>query len=122
MQILVVEDEPVLRELANVILQECGYSVLQASTGVEALKLWEANKESIDLVITDMVMPEGMSGMDLAYQLHSVRPDVRIVFASGYSMDDLNTSFLRRGRTAFLQKPYTHTTLAQTVRSTLDQS
>jgi hypothetical protein len=60
--ILLVEDEPVLRELARVILKDYKYRVLEAATGVEALKVWERNGGRIDLLLTDMVMPEGMSG------------------------------------------------------------
>jgi CheY-like chemotaxis protein len=119
--ILVVEDEPVLRDLAHLILEECGYRVLEAGSGVEALAIWERDKGNIDLVVTDMVMPEGMSGMDLAQRLHASKPGVKIIFASGYSMDDLDTGFVRRGHGAFLQKPYTHVTLAKAVRDCLDE-
>jgi FixJ family two-component response regulator len=67
-------------------------------------------------------MPEGISGMDLAQRLLAAKPKLKIVFASGYSMDNLDTAFVRNGRAAFLQKPYTHVTLAQAVRSALDAS
>jgi FixJ family two-component response regulator len=69
-----------------------------------------------------MVMPEGVSGMDLAYRLTEVKPDLKIIFASGYSMDDLDTAFVREGHAIFLQKPYTHVTLANAVRQCLDKS
>jgi CheY-like chemotaxis protein len=120
--ILVVEDEPVLRDMAHVILQECGYEILEASSGREALVVWERHQAAIDLVLTDVVMPEGISGMDLAQRLLAAKPKLKIVFASGYSMDNLDTAFVRNGRAAFLQKPYTHVTLAQAVRSALDAS
>ncbi len=119
--ILVVEDEAVLRQMARTILEDCGYRVMEAASGIEALKVWERYREAIDLVLTDMVMPEGMSGMDLAHRLHASKPMVRIVFASGYSMDEIDSSSLRKAHAVFLQKPYTHVTLAQAVRDCLDR-
>jgi signal transduction histidine kinase/CheY-like chemotaxis protein/HAMP domain-containing protein len=119
--ILIVEDEPVLRQMAQVILQDCGYHTLEASSGREALKVWEKHRNSIDLVLTDVVMPEGVSGMDLANKLLTTKPRLKIVFASGYSMDEVNTSFVRKGHAGFLQKPYTHVTLARAIRDCLDK-
>jgi len=118
--ILIVEDEPVLRDMAHVILHDCGYRILEASSGREALMVWDRHQGAIDLVVTDVVMPEGISGMDLAQQLLATKPRLKIVFASGYSMESLDTAFVRNGRAGFLQKPYTHVTLAQAVRSALD--
>jgi signal transduction histidine kinase/ActR/RegA family two-component response regulator len=118
--ILLVEDEFVLRELARSILRDCGYRVIDAPSGVEALKIWEKEMDSVDLVLTDMVMPDGVSGMDLANRIAASKPGIRIIFASGYSMDDLDTEFLRKGFAAFLQKPYTHVTLSKAVRECLD--
>jgi CheY-like chemotaxis protein len=118
--ILVVEDEPALRDLAHTILMNCGYHVLQAGSGPEALRVWQQHENSIDLVLTDMVMPEGMSGMDLAQRLNSLKPGLKVVFASGYSMDEMETGFIIKGGSAYLQKPYTHLTLAKAVRDCLD--
>jgi signal transduction histidine kinase/CheY-like chemotaxis protein len=118
--ILLVEDEPVLREMAQAILENCGYRVIPAASGPEALRVWDLTHETIDLVLTDMVMPEGMSGMDLAHHLSAQKPGVKIIFASGYSMDDLDTQFLRKGYAGFLQKPYTHASLTDAIRSCLD--
>jgi len=119
--LLIVEDEPVLREMAQLILEECGYKVFIASNGREALDLWEQHKSSIDLVFTDMVMPAGVSGVDLANKVLSQRPRLKIVFASGYTVDDISTDFLVRNNNArFLQKPYTRVSLGQVVREALD--
>jgi signal transduction histidine kinase/CheY-like chemotaxis protein/HAMP domain-containing protein len=118
--ILIVEDEPVLRDMAHLILHDCGYRILEASSGREALMVWDRHQGAIDLVVTDVVMPEGISGMDLAQRLLATKPRLKIVFASGYSMESLDTAFVRNGRAGFLQKPYTHVTLAQAVRSALD--
>lgn len=121
--LLIVEDEPVLREMAQTILEECGYRVLVAANGREAFALWEKHRGSIDLLFTDMVMPAGISGMDLANKLLSQNPRLRIVFASGYTVDDISTDFLARNNNArFLQKPYTGVTLTRAVREALDGS
>jgi signal transduction histidine kinase/ActR/RegA family two-component response regulator len=119
--ILVVEDERVLRDMAHLILEDCGYKVLVAGTGVEALEVWNQHPGAIDLLLTDMVMPEGLSGMELAEKLLASEPRLKIIFASGYSMDDLDTDFIREGYATFLQKPYTHVSLAKAVRDCLDK-
>jgi CheY-like chemotaxis protein len=118
--ILVVEDEPVLRDLAHVILQDCGYEVLAAGNGSEALHVWNSRQGQVDLLLTDMVMPDGMSGMELAQRLRDAHPELKIIFASGYSMEELDTGFVREGHALFLQKPYTHVTLPKAVRECLD--
>jgi CheY-like chemotaxis protein len=118
--ILVVEDEPVLRDLAHVILRDCGYEVLEAGTGSEALRVWNTRQGEVDLLLTDMVMPDGMSGMELAQRLRDAHPELKIIFASGYSMEELDTGFVREGHALFLQKPYTHVTLPKAVRECLD--
>jgi CheY-like chemotaxis protein len=121
--VLVVEDEPVLRDLAQVILEECGYRVLSAASGPEALDVWESKGGAIDLLLTDMVMPNGLSGVDLAEELIQRKPSLRIIFTSGYTMDEVSTSFLMKHNNArYLQKPYSRDTLALNVRQTLDQS
>jgi signal transduction histidine kinase/CheY-like chemotaxis protein/HAMP domain-containing protein len=118
--ILIVEDEPVLRDMAHIILEDRGYTILEASSGRDALDVWNQHKEKIDLVLTDMVMPEGISGMDLAHRLLEVQPELKVIFASGYTMDDLDPTFVRERQAMFLQKPYTHLSLAQAVRDCLD--
>jgi signal transduction histidine kinase/ActR/RegA family two-component response regulator len=119
--ILVVEDEPVLRDMAHVILQDCGYNVLEAGSGLEALQVWERDPGAIDLVLTDVVMPGGMSGRDLAVRLLAKHPKTRIVFTSGYNVDETHTDFFRKGGAVFLQKPYTRNALTKAVRECLDQ-
>jgi signal transduction histidine kinase len=119
--ILIVEDEEILREMARDILKDCGYHLLEASTGKEALEVWRKCASKIDLVLTDMVMPEGISGVDLAERLLADRPDLKIIFTSGYTSTDINAELLSRSQARFLQKPYSHTTLARTVRDCLDR-
>jgi CheY-like chemotaxis protein len=119
--ILVVEDEPVLRDMAHLILQDCGYHVLEAGSGAEALQVWERNPDGIDLMLTDVVMPGGMSGRELAVRLLARHPRLKIIFTSGYNVEETNTDFFRRGGAVFLQKPYTRTDLAKAVREYLDK-
>jgi CheY-like chemotaxis protein len=119
--ILVVEDEPVLRDMAQLILRDCGYRVLEAGSGPEALQVWECHRGGIDLVLTDVVMPGGMSGRELAVKLLASHPRLKIIFTSGYNVDETNTDFFRRGGAVFLQKPYTRPKLAKAVRDCLDR-
>ena len=119
--ILVVEDEPVLRDLAQVILQDCGYNVVQAASGVEALTIWQQQQGHIDLLLTDMIMPDGLTGTDLAESLTGHKPELKVIFTSGYNVDDLGGDFIKKNGSHFLQKPYTRITLAQAVRNCLDE-
>jgi signal transduction histidine kinase/ActR/RegA family two-component response regulator len=119
--ILIVEDEQVLREMAHMILQSCGYKILEAGSGLEALEVWSRHPGTIDLLLTDVVMPGGMSGRELAVKLLAKNPKTRIVFTSGYSIEETNTDFFRRGHSVFLQKPYTRLSLTKAVREGLDK-
>ena len=103
--ILVVEDEPVLRDMAHLILQDCGYHVLEAGSGAEALRVWERNPDAIDLVLTDMVMPGGVSGRDLAVRLLANHPQLKVIFTSGYNVEEANTDFFRRRGAASSASP-----------------
>jgi signal transduction histidine kinase/ActR/RegA family two-component response regulator len=118
--ILIVEDEPILRSMARDILEECGYHILEASSGKEALDVWNRQANEIDLLLTDMVMPEGLSGVELAKHLLATRPRLKVVFTSGYTANEVNQEMLAQTRASFLSKPYTHTELAKAVRDCLD--
>jgi nitrogen-specific signal transduction histidine kinase len=117
--ILVVEDEPVLRELVQEILKEYDYQVIEAASGVEALRVWDEFEGEIDLLLTDMVMPEGMSGRELATQLKKRKPSLKVIYSSGYSPDSMGQDF-GHSDTIFLSKPYLPPQLARTVRQCLD--
>jgi signal transduction histidine kinase/ActR/RegA family two-component response regulator len=118
--ILVVEDESVVRRLTRDILEEHGYEVLEAGDGVEALKVWEQHQSRVQLLLTDIVMPEGISGLDLAARLQVPRPDLKVIFTSGYSADlagrELN---LQEGQN-FLAKPSRPHQILAAVRRCLD--
>jgi len=113
--ILLVEDEEVVRELAIESLQKYGYTVLAASNGDKALSICEKYKEKIDLLITDLVMP-GMNGIELARRFLDFRPDIPVLFMSGYSEDAVEHLKDMTQRQSFLSKPITPTTLSRKVR------
>jgi PAS domain S-box-containing protein len=117
--ILHVEDEPVLRQLVRDVLSQYHYSILEAGSGVEALKVWDDNDGRVDLLLTDMVLPEGMTGRDLAHQLRKRKPDLRVIYTSGYTLKTFGKE-QGEGDTAWLEKPYQPTQLARNVRECLD--
>lgn len=116
--ILVVEDEPVLREWVKEVLRSNSYKVVEAANGVEALQVWDKQAGKIDLLLTDMVMPEGMSGRDLAKQLRARQPELKVIYTSGYSADIAANDPDLRG-VPFLQKPYPGPQLIQLLHSCL---
>jgi len=117
--VLLVEDERVVRTLVQEILEECGYRVLRASSGAEALRLNEETLEPIQLLITDVVMPE-MSGPDLASRLSTLRPTMRVLYMSGYTDDEVLTRKGLPENSAFIQKPFTPDQFLCKVRETLE--
>jgi C4-dicarboxylate-specific signal transduction histidine kinase/ActR/RegA family two-component response regulator len=119
--ILIVEDEPVLREMTRTILESSGYQILEASSGRDALDVWNRRTGKINLLLTDMVMPEGVSGLELAQRLLSLEPGLKIIFTSGYSAQEVGPEVLARTRARFLQKPYSYESLAGLVRECLDK-
>jgi CheY-like chemotaxis protein len=118
--LLVVEDELTVRQLFISSLRRLGYTVHEASSGTEALRLFTEHAASIQLVITDVVMP-GMSGGELAQRVRALRPAMRILFVSGYTDDKVVRRDVLRGEEDFLQKPFTPIDLAQRVRAVLDR-
>jgi len=118
--ILVVEDETALRGLMRGILQHYGYQLLEAGTGAEALKVWHQNDGRIDLLVTDMALPDGLSGDELAKQLRTRKPGLKVVYTSGYSLEIVSQNSALREGVNYLQKPFQPIALARTVRCCLD--
>jgi two-component system, cell cycle sensor histidine kinase and response regulator CckA len=117
--ILLVEDEPVLREWVKEVLQTNSYRVLEASNGQEALNVWDGQAGKIDLLLTDMVMPEGMTGRDLARQLRVREPKLKVIYTSGFS-SEVAANDPELHDIPFLSKPFPAPQLTQLVRSCLD--
>ena len=118
--LLVVEDEMVLREMAREFLKDCGYRVLEARSGREALQVWQLHRAEIHLLLTDMKMPEGISGLELAERMLAEQPGLHVIFTSGYSDDVIRPEFLERTHSKFLAKPYAYSDLVRLVRECLD--
>ena len=117
--ILVVEDEPALRELTTRVLQGAGYTVLQAASGADALAVLERHSGDVHLVFTDVVMP-GMSGRELATRLASTRPHLRVLYTSGYTEDAILRHGVLDDPSRFLSTPYTPAELRRRIRHALD--
>ncbi len=117
--ILLVEDERDLLELTREFLERYGYRIITAPNGVAALKVWSENQREIDLLLTDMRMPDGINGYELAQRLVSDKPALKVIYVSGYSIEHTPAMRLKEGSN-FLTKPYTPPGLAQAVRRMLD--
>jgi PAS domain S-box-containing protein len=115
--LLLVEDEAAVRQMVAASLARCGYRVLEAESGDAAVELWRSQAASIDLLLTDMVMPGSLSGRELAVRLRSDRPDLKVVYMSGYGAHDL----AGEPWSILVQKPFQLSTLAQVLRARLDE-
>jgi two-component system cell cycle sensor histidine kinase/response regulator CckA len=118
--ILVVEDDVKLRTAVRQALSQLGYRVLEAADGVQALQVWKTHREDIRLLLTDLVMPGGINGRQLADQLWQERPALKVIFASGYSAEIADRNFPLEEGVNFLGKPYQARKLAQAIRQILD--
>ena len=118
--ILVVEDEPVVRQLMRSVLDRGGYRVLEAANGVAALKIWQQHSNTIALLLTDVVMPDGITGWDLAEQLSRNQPKLKIVYTTGYGSELTSRGRSLQEGVNFVQKPFTPAKLLQTIRKCLD--
>lgn len=117
--ILVVEDRPELRELIDDVLSQKGYTVVTARDGHDALRIINDRSEAFHLVLTDIVMP-GMNGHDLAMKLDVLRPNLKILFMSGYTSTVLTHQDLLGKNMPFIHKPFTPQVLANKIREVLD--
>jgi len=117
--ILIVEDEVSLREMAAKILRRLGYQTLTAADGPEALQLWPAHRGKIDLLFTDMVMPGGLTGKELAERLLHDQPGLRVIYSTGYSVDFSHPDIKLDEGLNLLLKPYDATALTRVVKAAL---
>ena len=119
--ILVVEDEPALCVLVHTVLTGLGYRVLEASNGADALTTWEKHRDEIHLLLTDMVLPNGINGKELARRFTLDNPKLKVIYASGYSAEVAGKDLVLQEGVNFLTKPFLIHKLAQTVRECLDK-
>ena len=113
--ILVVEDEAPLLKLIQHILESHGYKVLGCSSGKAALESWERHAKKIDLLLTDMILPDGLAGSELAQKLQASKPSLKVVYTSGYDTEKLGKDMNLKEGFNFLQKPFHARKLAETV-------
>lgn len=116
--ILLVDDERMVRDLVGAILQRHGYAVLEAQGGAEALRICHEHAGPIHLLLTDVLMPE-MNGRTLAERIRSFRPDIRILYMSGYTGDVFPAHLDDQTAMAYIRKPFTPADLARKVREVL---
>ena len=118
--ILVVEDEPAVREIMTHVLRGHGYHVIEAADGPEAIGRWSESAGDVDLLVTDIVMPNGLKGNVLADQLQAEKAGLKVIFSSGYTSDFATAASPLDSRLTFLQKPYKPEVLVRAVRDCLD--
>ena len=111
-----------MRALVIRLLESLGYRLLQAQSGPRAIEVWREHGSAIDMLITDVVMPDGMNGFELAERLRRTRPSLKVIFTSGYLADVNRDVFSARETDAYLAKPFSLPDLARLVRRTLDAS
>jgi CheY-like chemotaxis protein len=119
--ILLVEDETGVRQLVREMLQRLGYKILEASNGPEAIRIFERHQGFIDLLLTDVIMPQ-VSGRELAERLKGVRPSLKVLYISGYTDDMLAHHGVLESNVFLLQKPFAPDDLAKKLREVLDSS
>jgi PAS domain S-box-containing protein len=119
--VFVVEDEDALRQLVVSVLEQCGYTVIAAPSGLHALELWPELTNRVQLLLTDLVMPGGVTGLALAERLRKDMPALRVVYTSGYTASQTASGERLVEGNNFLQKPYQPDALARIVRAALDR-
>ena len=117
--VLLVDDEDIIVEVGEGLLKKLGYKVLVARSGDEAIDFYQANKDEIDLVILDMIMP-GKGGGNTYDRLKQINPGIRVLLSSGYSINGHASEILGRGCNGFIQKPFNLIQLSEKIREVLD--
>jgi len=116
--ILVVDDEEMVLDTSTMLIRKLGYSVIEAKSGIEAIKVLENNKGKIDMIILDMIMPD-MGGNEVYDRIKEIDPDMKVLLSSGYGIDGMASDILKRGCNGFIQKPYNIKELSQKVKDIL---
>ena len=120
--VLLVEDDVSVRNLVARLLKMHGYRVVSAASGRAALPLWDQHKDEIDLLLTDVVMPDGVSGRELARRCQSDNPHLQVIYTSGYNVElSTENGWLREG-IHFVQKPYRPEQLLQLIAEVLGKA
>ena len=117
--ILVIDDEEILRRTSRSILKSIGYKVLVAENGQKGVELFLENRDAVDLVLMDMIMPE-MNGMECFREIRRVQPDIPVILSSGFTHEDDIRTLTEEGLNGFLQKPYTSLKLSRAIRKVLE--
>ena len=118
--VLIVDDEEVILEVGRELLEGMGYQVFTAINGAQAIKFYRDNKDKIDIVLLDMIMPD-MDGGEVYDRVKEINPDTKVLLSSGYSIDGQATEILKRGCDGFIQKPFNMEKLSGKIREILDK-
>jgi len=119
--ILLVEDDHAVRKTLGIFLRRWGYHVLEAANGIEAMNVWQQNQPRVKLLLTDMIMPEGMTGLELAERLRAAQPALKVIISSGYSLELAHRGASPIAGVRFVAKPCSPVELAKAVRQCLDK-
>jgi len=116
--VLLVDDEEIVVGVGKQMLERLGFSVLTAKNGQEALDIYLDNRDAVDLVLLDMIMP-GLEAADVYDKLAAINPDIKVVLSSGYSLDQKAREILDRGCSGFIQKPFNMQVLQEKIGEVL---
>ncbi len=119
-KILLIDDETMILDIGCEMLEKLGYEVLTAASGAAALEIFRANRADVDMVVMDMIMPD-LGGVELFAKLQEIRPDIRVLLSSGYSINEQAAKILARGCRGFIQKPFSLHEFSQKVRKIMDE-
>ena len=117
--ILLVDDEEMVADIGKDLLEKLGYTVLVAAGGAEAIKLFQRHRDTVDLVILDMIMPD-MSGGETFSRMRAIKPNAKILLSSGYSLDQRASAIMKQGCNGFIQKPFNLKKISHKIREILD--
>jgi nitrogen-specific signal transduction histidine kinase len=118
--ILLVDDEEMIIDVGVQFLEKLGYTVLEAKGGKEAIRIYQENKDNIDMIILDMIMPD-MGGSEVYDKIKAIDPEVKVLLSSGYSVEGQATEILKRGCNSFIQKPFNLKSLSGKIREVLNK-